>query len=82
MKGRKQPDAPTDCQCKHCGLYYDHRGISNHEPSCFLREFDTTIQEVETLPELKEPPAPADVDADSTNDIPSPRDANVPDQID
>lgn len=34
MSGREEPRAPSDVQCKHCGLFYDNRGIHGHQPHC------------------------------------------------
>lgn len=43
MPGSKEPESPTDQQCKHCGLWFANRGIKSHEDNCTLAEYDVTL---------------------------------------
>lgn len=44
MKGKEEPENPTDRQCKHCGRWFSLRGHPPHEENCDFQEVDATLQ--------------------------------------
>jgi hypothetical protein len=65
--GSETQETKYDVQCQHCGLWYDDRGIDNHQANCSLRDYDVTLVDVDGDEQRATPDGGSTDDRDQEN---------------